>query len=307
VREKTVKREALGVKGENIPASLFTDDVSRSSSRSEARESTPDGIRALVEKEITPAVEKNFDGPMDKTLLRRFETWGRVFQEAASRHLGIEPAFAQTAVSKPIDFTKIDQEVSTLGNLKGYFPPRTESQPIVPRALYDYRSVFSGSAADYDLAILQTASDPKLNLTLWLNATADELGRLKTELTRYAESQYGFYPQNLEIEAAPRNIMGELFARAFARARKEKLPTGFVSSDKSILPQVNAGRGVILAAGSSQTMSQNLTAALLAKKLLDFPPDQLDPRIYTGEDLAEGRWAELVAFLEARQAMLAAA
>lgn len=272
--------------------------------RSEVRVSFSEDVMALVEQEITPAVRQNFHGPMNGTLSRRFETFGRVFQEVALGYLGIEPAFAQTGVSGPIDFTKIEQEISTLGPLKSYFPPRIESQPALPRALYDYRSVFSENPEDYDLVILQAAADRNLKLTLWLNATEDQLGTLQTELTQYARSRYGFYPKNLKIEVAPQNILGELFARA----RKGKVPTGFVSSTPEILPKINAGRGIILAVGSVEsTTVQNLTATLLAARLRNFSFNQLDPRIYRGEDLAKGRWAELFAFLEARQAMLAAA
>lgn len=199
---------------------------------------------------------------------------------------GMPSVYAQTrgqSASMDVVLPEMEKEFLAHFNINA-------DSPGAPRAIYDYRGSVSENIEDYQIPLMLAAIDRNLKLTLWFNAADEDMTHLKRGLQQYAVKHYGAYPKNLLIEKAPQSIFGELASRV----RRGKVPAGFVSSDEKILPRFNAIRGLIVAAGSSSAGIQDLTEILLFKRTLKLGRDELETMIYTGQDLAEGRLAELL-------------
>jgi len=291
----------------------------RAALRSEARRT--EGPSAVQRAGAAPGIRKElrdrgliktFRGPRLRALPLRWGEKGyslRALGRALER-LGVPNAHAALAgaLSLQVRAARLEEALFRLGALASEFPPRTDAQPSVPRALYDYRG-FSAHPEDYLPPLLLAAADKNLKVTLWLKGAGEsDLNRLRQALQRDAASGLGAYPRgNFRVEPAPDS--SKVLSRFAARVKRDRVPSGLVSSEREVLPPSNAIGGAMLAHGSSESVSlQNLTGVLLAKRLLDLPPDRPDPDIHTGPELAgEGRWSELMADIEGQRAREAAA
>lgn len=296
--------------------------------RGERREGKEKFLADLMRREARAEVRKVFDTFREKGLT--FRLWGldeqfgkevgQAFRRMVLEAWGVPPVFAETAVSAPADFTKIDQEIAGLGDLKSYFPPRTESQPTLPRALVDYRESFSHDPADYDLLVLLAGSDPNLEITLWLRGDGEEMGVVRNKVYAYARSRYGLEIQkNLKFiatEEPPEKIFPTFYA-LFNQGKfhsRGKVTTGFLSANESIFHQANVAPGLTLVKGIPKNfLLQNLGDVVLARHLLDSRKlaASYHQIPHVSQLAEEGHWEAFAALLkarsEARQAMLAAA
>lgn len=257
---------------------------------------------------LTPARVKLIDGPRNLTLpILAEQLLSPLAQRAVLEAFGVTLPVAYAAEPGVRLFSNRNivlsaADIASLGAAKPVFPFSTAT---VSRALFIERNIGANtSAEDLDELILLAGTDPRLKLTVWATGTRKAISRLKVNVREYAFDKYGLMPDNLTITELPQDTASVINEWA------GKIPTGIVAGEK-LVSKLAHRRGLLRAKiTGADTVSLNLTAALLAKRLLNFGKNQLDTQIHTGEEMAEGMglvWKQLVDALIARRAVESAA
>ncbi len=265
-------------------------------------------LGAQVASFVTPEFKTIFTGPRDLTLPLVLEEYGRELQEQVltSFDIALPAELAQIADNTILSADVIRLTPTATQELGRIFNVLPDANTSTSRALFVHREVTDKTVAtDLQELVLLAGMDKALKLTLWFSGNAERIAALKTEVRDLAIAEYGLYPDNLVIVSAPENLDRSLNETI----KLQKVPTGLVGVEE-VVGDVTAQRGLLLAKVSSgDTTQHNLTATLLAKKLLDFSRKQFDTKIYTGIELAGGAalWDTLLADINAWKAIQAAA
>ena len=225
---------------------------------------------------------------------------------------GVQPVYAEGLDWGDVETAtreRTQTELSSLGILSEAFPKKVSE---TSRGLYDYRSEISKDSEgkdiqgkDYDLPLLTAFSDQKnLTYVLLVSANDAQFKQLQDQIKDYALKRYGSYPENFKIEMVREE---NRIIRDLTELRNKYDVIGLVSSRKEILPEMNSHKGIVMAEGSPESSAQSIIASLLNKYLVETPKKEIDTKIHTGLELSQGILQELVAALENREQILAAA